>query len=138
MKSIVRSVLFEIFSLYVLSLLFSGVRFNGGIFGIVLSGFILWILMFILRPLFGIVLFPLNLITFGMLGFINYVWSNAVILYLLTLISKYISVSGFSTMKFTISSIHIPSFTLNTFFAFLAVGLVYSVLRKIFHWILRD
>jgi len=137
MKYIVRSIVFESFSLYFLSIIFSGVRFSGGIFGIVISGFILWVLMFIFRPLFGIILFPLNVITFGMLGFINYVWSNAVILYILTLISKYISVRGFEITKVSVKGISIPSLVLNSFFAFIAAGLVYSVLKKIFVWILE-
>jgi len=137
MKRILRSIIFESFSLYFLSILFSGIRFSGGIFGIVISGAILSILMFIFRPLFGILLFPLNIITFGILGFINYVWSNAIILYILTLISKYISLHGFTMKKITASSIMLPSVTFNSFFAFLIVALVYSIFKKIFEWIVR-
>lgn len=138
MKGILKSIIFESFSLYLLSILFSGVRISGGIIGIVLSGFILSILMFILRPLFGLILFPLNLITLGMLGFINTVWSSAVILYMLTLISKYVSIHEFTTTKIVIDGIHIPPLSLNIFFAFLAVSLVYSVLRKAFEWIIHE
>ncbi|MDE2025213.1 MAG: phage holin family protein [Patescibacteria group bacterium] len=134
MKGAVRSILFNSFSLFLLSQTFSGVRILGGLPALLLSGTVLSILSVILKPILGILAFPLNMITFGTFTIVI----NAVILYVLTLFVRQFSIHAFSSPGLSFAGFAIPAFSFNTVFAFLVIALIHSGIKIALIWLTQE
>lgn len=134
MKAPVRSILFNSFSLFILSQMFSGVRILGGLPALLLSGTMLSILSVILKPILGILAFPLNMITFGTFTIVI----NAIILYVLTLFVRQFSIHAFTSPGVSFGGFAIPAFSFNTFFAFLVIALLHSGIKIALIWLTQE
>lgn len=134
MKSAARSILFNSFSLFLLSQTFAGVRILGGLPALILSGTMLSILSVILKPILGILAFPLNMITFGTFTIVI----NAVILYVLTLFVRQFSIHAFSSPGLSFAGFAIPPFSFNTVFAFLVIALIHSGIKIALIWLTQE
>jgi putative membrane protein len=134
MKSAVRPILFNAFSLFLISQLFSGVKILGGLPALLLSGTVLSILSIVLKPILGILAFPLNMITFGTFTIVI----NAFILYVLTLFVRQISIHSFTSPGLSFAGFVIPSFSFNTIFAFLLIALIHSGIKIALIWLMQE
>ena len=133
MKSLLRSTLINAFSLFVLTILLSGVKVTGGFGTYIAGGFVLSILYKILKPILNIVSLPLNIITLGATSFLI----NGLIFYITTFLIPEISITGFLFKGLSFSGFIIPSVYLNAFFAYIAAAFVQSVLVSIISWLRR-
>lgn len=133
-----KSIIFNIFSLLLLGLLFSGVKNTGGLGGLIFSGLVLSLFMMILKPMISIVTFPLTIITFGLYGLISNIVSVMVILYLLTRITTQFSVHPFIIHTVAMQNMVIPTLHLNLFFAFAVVSIMYLLLKGVFSWLTQE
>jgi len=131
MKSLLRNTFINGLSLYFLTLIFSGVRVTGGITTYIIAGVILSVMFNVLRPILTIVSLPLNLITMGTFSFLI----NVFIFYLATTLVGNISIKEFTYPGVSLAGFIIPKITLNTFFAYVAVGLVQSILVSFLTWL---
>ncbi len=134
MKTIVRSIAFNSFSLFLLSQIFAGVRILGGLPALLISGTTLSILSVILKPILGIIAFPFNMITFGAFTIVV----NAVILYVLTLFVRQFSIHAFLWPGISLAGFVVPALTFNTIFAFLLIALIHSGIKIALIWLMQE
>ncbi|HEX7042629.1 MAG TPA: phage holin family protein [Patescibacteria group bacterium] len=130
-RAILRRFLFYTASLFITTLLLTGVRITGGIGAYIVAGVALTIMIFLLKPILNILSFPFNAITFGLFSFVV----NAIILFLLTIFVPQISVTPFITSKITFLGFVIPAFALNKWFAYLVASLVVSGVYSLLEWV---
>ena len=132
MKSLVRNTLLHALSLLLLDSMFSGVTVLGGWTTFIIGGFIFWIMTLILRPVVNIITLPARIVSFGLLSFI----SNAVLLYILTIILTDISIRAFTFSGFHFLGFVIPKVYLNTFFAYVFCAFVFSLFESFYEWLI--
>src|SRR5579859_3868108 len=102
MKTIIRSILFYSFSLYIASGLFpAGLKITGGIQTLFTGGVILSLMSFILRPIVHIIAFPISILTLGLFSFIV----NVFLLFLMTRFVTHISIHAFIIEKVSLQHI---------------------------------
>lgn len=133
MKSFFRNVLFNSFSLFLISQLLPGVKVTGGLPTYLIGGIALTILLVLLRPILNILTLPLNLVTLGMFSFLT----NVIIFYLLTVFVPGISISFFTFPGISYLGFVIPSIYLNTLFAFVLVSFLQSVIVSFLSWLIK-
>ena len=65
MKKIIRFFFYNLFTLYVVSSLVDGIRFEGGLVTFIYAAGALTLAMLLVKPIINLFLLPINLITFG-------------------------------------------------------------------------
>lgn len=133
MKVILRNIILNSFALSLLPKIVPGVIVSDGLFTFFLGGLALTIIFMIIKPIITILTFPINLITFGAFSLI----SNALLLYVLTLVITEITVISFSYQKFTFAGFVIPSIHFNVFFSYVFSAIILSTLLSFFQWLLQ-
>jgi len=133
MKSIIKNTAINSLSLYVLPLLISGVKIQDGISTLIIGGFILSIMFKVLKPLFNLISLPLNLVTLGLFSF----FSNAIILYLLTVLIPQISITAFKFPGYSKFGFVVPEVYFNTLFAYVVSAGVLFLTVSFIHWIIK-
>ena len=133
MKSFVRKVLFNAFSIFLISQVISGMRVSGGLVTFLLGGVALTILFFVLKPILSLLTLPLNIITLGMFSFVI----NVIIFYLLTVFVTSITISAFTFPGLSFAGFVIPSIYLNTFFSFVLISFLQSVVVSFLTWLIK-
>lgn len=131
MKGFVRNVLFNAFSIFLLTQIIGGVKVTGGIPTYLFGGIALTLLLVILKPILNILSLPLNIITLGFFSFLT----NIIIFYLLTVIVPGIAITAFTFPGLSYSGFVIPSFYFNIVFAFLLVALFQSIIVSFLNWL---
>jgi len=133
MKSFIRNILFNAFSIFLISQVVSGMKVSGGLIAYLIGGFALTLLMVLLKPILKILTLPLNIITLGMFSFVI----NVIIFYLLTVFVPSIIISAFTFPGLSFSGFVIPSFYLNTLFAFILISFLQSVVVSFLTWLIK-
>ena len=133
MKTILKHFVIDTVSLYLISLIVTGIVFEKGIETLLLTGFVLMLTTLIVRPIINILLLPLNLITFGLFKWVTY----AITLFLVTLV-----VPGFKLADFIFAGFHsiwfsIPAISLSGGLAFIAFSFLISFVSSIVYWIFQ-
>ena len=131
MKGFVRNVLFNAFSIFLLTQIIGGVKVSGGIPTYLFGGIALTILLVVLKPILNILSLPLNIITLGFFSFLT----NIIIFYLITVIVPGISIAAFTFHGLSYSGFVIPSFYFNVLFAFLLVAFLQSLIVSFLTWL---
>lgn len=90
MRSIIKSVSLNALSIYLLSLVFTGLKFSSPLV-LFEAAFILGFLNTFVKPILSLLTLPINLVTFGFFSFIL----NLFIIFLVTKIVPGFNVSGF-------------------------------------------
>lgn len=133
MKSIIRRVTYYSAALFVTSQVLEGVRVNGGLGTYIIGGIVLSILFLLIKPILSIITLPLNIITLGLFSFLT----NAIILYLLTILIPNISISAFKFNGFSFLGFVIPQFLINNFFAFVIASILLSIIVGFLKWLIK-
>jgi putative membrane protein len=133
MKTILRHYVIDTFSLYLISLIASGLVFGKGLSTLLLSGVALTLVSLIAKPIINILLLPLNLITFGIFRWV----AASVVIYLTTLLVPLFKVSGFYFSGFTSRWIDIPVINLHGIAAFIAFSFLLSVVTSAIYWLIK-
>jgi putative membrane protein len=131
MKGFVRNVLFNSFSIFLLTQIIGGVKVTGGIPTYLFGGIALTILLVFLKPILNLLALPLNIVTLGFFSFLT----NIIIFYLLTVIVPGINIGAFTFPGLTYSGFVIPSFYFNILFTFLLVAFLQSVIVSFLNWL---
>ena len=134
MKSFVRNILFNSFSIFLISQILPGVKISGGFFTYILGGFALTLLFILLRPVLKLLTLPLNIITLGMFSFLT----NVIIFYLLTVLVVGISITSFVFPGYEYAGFVIPKFYFNTLFAFILVSFLQSLIVSFLSWLIKN
>ena len=133
MRTILKHFLVNTVSLYLVSLIISGIVFADGTYSLLLAGLVLTVTTLIIRPIINILLLPINLITFGLFRWVGY----AITLYIVTLIVPGFKLVDFAFKGFSSYWFSIPSVTLNGILAFIAFSLLIFFISSLLHWILK-
>ena len=133
-KAILRRFLFYTSSLFLTTLILSGVKIFGGVQAYIIAGVSLTVMMFVLKPVLHVLSFPFNAITFGFFSFVV----NAIILFLLTIFVPQITINPFITSKITFLGFVIPAIALNKWFAFLVASMTISGVYSLLAWVTND
>jgi len=120
-------------SIYIVSLVTSGMVFAKGYETIALAGAAVALSSLIVKPVINLLILPLNLITFGLFRWVTY----AVTLYLVTLVVPGFSINSFSFVGFSSYWFSIPAFGLGGLLALLAFSLSISFVYTTISWILK-
>ena len=133
MKGLIRNTVINGLSLAVLNQVVPGVTILGGFKTFVVAGFILSLLLLIIKPILNILSLPLNMVTLGLFSF----FTNSIILYLLTVFVTDITVSKFTFNGYTIAGFVVPVMNFNTFYAFILTAAVLSIIIAFFDWLIK-
>ena len=133
MKLLIRNTLINALSLFLLTQAISGIRISGGFIAFILAGFCLTILFWVLKPVLNLISLPLNALT---LGFFSVV-TNAILFYLLTVFIPNVSIFAFTFPGFSFAGFIVPKIFINTFFAFIVIACLQSLLFTFFKWVFK-
>ena len=133
MKWLLRNTAFYAFALFLLPIIVSGVSISGGLPTLLIGGFILTIMLLIVKPIVNVISLPLNIITLGLFSALT----NVIILYLLTVLVPNISVRAFVFEGITYAAFHIPRVSLNLFFAYVVTAAILSVIIGCITWLTK-
>lgn len=130
---IIKYFVIDTVTLYLISTSVRGMTFEGGTKTLLLTGVVLAISQFLIKPLINLLLLPINLVTFGLFKWVSY----AVTLYLVTLL-----VSGFTISEFYFAGastywVNLPTIALTGMFAFIAFSFVISTISSIISWVMK-
>lgn len=131
MKLIARSIIIYTLALYVLPYVVTGVVISRDIFTLLFAGIVLTLMMFTIKPILDVISFPFNLLTMGLFS----IFTNAVILYLLTVFVNGIIIKAYRFGGAEIAGFIIPAISFNTLFAFLAAAFVLSLIVTTMKWL---
>ena len=130
MKGILRNVIIHSVSLFLLAQLAAGVKISGGVQTFILGGAVLYLISLLIKPILNILTLPFNLATFGAFSFLT----NALMLYLLTILISQIIISPFVFPGLTFAGFIIPKIAFNLFFAYVVSAFVLSVITSAVKW----
>jgi putative membrane protein len=133
MKGFLRNVLFNAFSIFLLTQIISGVKVSGGLPTYCFGGIALTILLVFLKPILNILALPLNIVTLGFFSFLT----NIIIFYLLTVIVPGIAINAFTFPGLSYSGFVVPQFYFNVIFAFLLVAFLQSLIVSFLTWLVK-
>lgn len=130
--------LLRIFILYTLILFFllqiiPGFAIVGGFHTIFVASFVLMLFFLILKPILTVISFPVNMITLGIFN----IFVNGLLIYLMTVFVTDISISPFTYDRATVFGFITPAITFNTFFAYLYVAFVFSLIDGFIKWLMN-
>ena len=133
MKSVLRRIIYYSVALFITAQALEGVTVNGGLGEYLIGGIVLTILFFLVKPILNIITLPLNIITFGLFSFLT----NAIILYLLTVVVPNISINAFTHRGFSFLGFVTPKLQVNGFFAFIAASVTSSLIVGFLKWLIK-
>ncbi len=133
MKSLLRNTVFNSISLFVLSQILAGVDISGGFQTILLGGFLLSILFAILKPILNLFSLPLNIVTLGFFSF----FSNAILLYILTVLLPNVSIHQFTFNGLTFAGFVVPVMHYSTLWAYVVCAGILSIIMNFFSWLTK-
>jgi len=120
-------------TIYLLSLVVSGIVLERGLTSVLLAGIALTLISLIIKPVINLLLLPLNLITFGLFRWVGY----AVTLYIVTLVVPSFKLTGFMFAGYSSYWIAIPAISLTGIVAFIVYSLIISLTSSILDWLLK-
>lgn len=133
MKTLLKKLLINYLSLYILTLTVAGFRISNGITGYTKAAIVLALIIPVVRPVLKTLLFPINILTLGLFNFLI----NFILIYLFTIIIKEIEITPYLLGNINILGIAIDNIYLSKFAVILIIGIILSLLQKLFTWILE-
>jgi len=133
-KGLIRHTVINGVSLAILDQVIPGVTIAGGFVTYVIAGFVLSLLLLILKPILNIFSLPLNMLTLGLFSF----FTNAIILYVLTIFVTQITITKFTFEGFTFAGFVVPVMHFGTFWAFILTAAILSIIIAFFDWLLKS
>jgi len=112
----------------------SGMKVYGGLPTYLVAGFVLTLLLMILKPILNLLALPLNIITLGMFSFVI----NVIIFYVLTVLVVGIVISSFTFPGVSFAGFIVPKIYLNTIFAFVLVSFLQSFMVSFLSWLAKS
>lgn len=133
MKSILRKIVINSFSLWVTSLLATGLIVVGGIKTFLIAGFVLFLIQNLIKPVLEVLTLPLNFMTLGLFSWVL----NVASLYILTIVVREIKVIPFIFKGFAFGDFVIPRTEFNLLGSFIVIALTLTLIQKVFTWVLK-
>jgi putative membrane protein len=132
MRKLIRRWLINGLALAILATFMSGIDYGGDLTSLAIVAGWLTIIELVVRPLLKIVLLPINLITFGLLGWLI----GVAVLYLATIFVSRFSITAFGLGPFSLVGFKIPKIVLSDFWALVTVSFSMTLTKKAFRLVL--
>lgn len=132
-KTFVLNVAIEILSLHILTMILPGFIIEGGLLTLIIAGFSLTILDYVVKPILNIISFPINLITVGFFSIIT----NAIILYLLTVFVPKVKIERFTFPGGSYGGVSVSATEFTTLVVFILSSIFLSVIVTTINWLIE-
>lgn len=123
MKSFLRSILFNLFGLWLTSQILPGLIIVGDWKTILGGGIVLSLLMLLVKPILKILFIPINFLTFGLLSW----FVNVIVFYLLTVFVPQIIIKSWTFTGVNLQGFVIPAINISYFFSLILTALIVSL-----------
>lgn len=133
MKRLLKHFVIDSVSLYLISQTVSGLVFEGGINTLLLTGLVLTLATFLIKPVINLLLLPLNLVTFGLFRWVAYTTT----LYLVTVVVDGFKIAHFNFLGFNSYWFSIPQIYFTGILSLLAFSLLISFVSTTISWIMK-
>lgn len=133
MRTILRSLGIFLLALYFMPQFIPGLTIEGGFQTLLIGAAVLSLMFWVLKPILNLISFPITLLTLGLFSFIT----NALILYLLTVLVPNITVQPFTYPKEILYGYTIPAISFNTFLAYTYTAFILSFINSGIRWIIE-
>ncbi len=120
MKRLLRSVIYHVFALWLTSTMIPALTIAGNIWGMLSAGFMLTVMMMLLKPLLSLIFLPINILTLGLLGWLV----NVAVLYLWTVFVPNVSLVPWIFPGFSAGGFVVPEAALSLPWTLIVVSLV--------------
>ncbi|MEK7140961.1 MAG: phage holin family protein [Patescibacteria group bacterium] len=120
MKKFLRSIVFYVFALWLTSTVVTSLSITGNAWGVLTAGFMLTVMMILLKPLVSLIFLPINILTLGLLSW----FVNVVVLYLWTIFVPNVSLTAWEFPGLNIGGFIVPSAQLSMPWTLVVVALV--------------
>lgn len=133
MRILIRSLLINVFALWLISQIGQGVIFERGYETLIITAAALGLFNLIVKPLINILLLPINILTLGTLRWLV----NVLTLYLMTVFVPGFRLVGFHFSGLAFQGISLPAFDFGTISAYIIVSFLLSLISGILFWIAK-
>ena len=133
MKTILRSIVYNAASIWIVSLLISGIVLEKKFETLLVAAFALGLINLLVKPIINILLLPLNLITLGAFRWVV----NVVALYLVTVVVPDFKIIPLDFAGFSYRGVVIPPISLNLIFSFIVISFLISLVSSFWYWLRR-
>lgn len=134
MKRFLRAFVIELFALYAVSNIASGLVFQDQTKGFVITAAALAAAGYFIKPIINILILPITLATMGILKFI----SHAIVLYIVDIALNQFQVTGFNFSGLQSNIVDLPAITYqNNVLSYLAFALLLSMFTSSLHWLCK-
>lgn len=130
MKSLLRSYVISLASLYLTSLFISGLTYQGGYKTLLFGSAVLMIINWFIKPVAKIFMIPFNLITLGLFSWLV----NVLMFFLLTKLVPQIQISAWNFPGLTFAGYALPGMPLNQLMTLIAVSFSVAFIGSLLHW----
>lgn len=131
MKKLIKRFTRYLIALEISSQLIPGFSYRGGVKTLLLASLVFVLLNKFLKPILKIFFLPINLLT---LGFFRWI-TNALLIFILQLIVKDLSITGFQFAGFELYGFVAPSIYFSPIFAYVAVAFLITLIYQYFIWL---
>ena len=132
LKNLVKHFVIDTVSLYLASIVVSGIVFENGLATLLLAGLALTLAGAVIKPIINILLLPINLITFGLFRWVAF----TITLYLVTVIIPGFKILSFMFLGYKSIWLSIPGFSLYGVMSLVAFSFLISFVSSVVYWIL--
>lgn len=133
MKSVLRSIVINSFSLWATNQMIAGLRISGGFETILFGGFALTLMNLLVKPILSILTLPLTILT---MGFSSWVL-NVALVYLLTVLVPNIAIVPYTFPGMQTGIFSIPRLNLSGIQTTILVAFLLSFITNSLFWLFR-
>jgi len=131
MKSILRSYLINVASLFAALFFIKGFTYDHKIETLLFGGACFTIINWFIKPIVKILTLPLNLLTLGVFSWVT----NALMIFILTKLVVQFQIKSWYFQGFSFQGFTVPSLTMNILFTYIAVSLIIALVGNFLHWL---
>lgn len=133
MKSLVKSWAVASVSLYLTTLLISGVKISGGLKSYLAAGGILVLLNLFIKPIVQLLLLPINLLTLGLLGWL----ASVAVLWFVGMLTPNLTISAFYFPGWQNQGFVVPDMKLSIFWTTTLAAFLLNLISSLINWIIK-
>ncbi len=133
MKKILRSIIINFFSLFLISKFLGAINYSDNLLILFWSALLLALLNLLVKPILNILLTPINFLTLGAFRWII----NLIILFTVTIFISEFKIVGFVFPGFTYLGFTVPTIKVTFFWALFLVSFLLELLPALIYWLIK-
>lgn len=133
-KNILKSFLINAVALYVLTVIVPAFKISGGLNSFLTAGATLTVLNILVKPIFNLLLLPINLLT---LGFFRWA-SSVLIIWMLAKLTPGLSITNYSFTGFNYQGIILPAIQLSVLWTLVIGSFMMSIITTLLDWVVNE